>query len=260
MKIDVIGAGLAGSITTHVLRRNGHDVTVYDDGDKHSASRASSNLYLGSWLTKWSAEGKRGIEVLESLGLEIEHPFESGIGKAVKVRHIAQRSLLVQSSGKKIETLNKRRISVLCCGYRVAELAPELGKLDVMRIKVGHSFFIKGTLKPGQSSLTMVTPYRHSKLYQFAEGVIYYSDGLAVKPETYEKRGNELKAKATERMRALVPRGEVLEYQVGYRPVMPSHPFGCCLQVDSKTWVINGGGKSGMAAYAYQADHLAEQL
>lgn len=255
MKIDVVGAGLAGSITTRVLRSRGHDVTVYDDEDEFSASRASSNLYLASWLTRHK-EGQRGIEVLESLGLEVGHPFESGIAKAMKVRHIPQSSLLVDFEIKKIERINKRRTTVLCCGYRSAELVPEL----VMTIKVGHSFFIKGTLKRGRSSITMVAPYRHQKLYQFSEGIIYYSDGLAVKPETFEKRRDELTKKATERMRALVPRGKVVEYRVGYRPIMPTHSFGCCLQVADKTWVINGGGKAGMAAYAFQADRLADQL
>jgi flavin-dependent dehydrogenase len=66
--VNIIGAGLAGSITAALLRREGFEARVIDDGDSKAGSNASSNLFIASWLKKFSsAEAANGINIIESL-------------------------------------------------------------------------------------------------------------------------------------------------------------------------------------------------
>lgn len=41
---------------------------------------------------------------------------------------------------------------------------------------------------------------------------------------------------------------------------MKSYPFGKLTRHDFRVWSLNGGGKSGMVAYAHHADRLADEL
>lgn len=271
----VIGAGLAGSLVTRVLRKAGHTVTVIDDRDNFSASQASSNLYIASWLKKFSNKGaKRGIEVLESLNLPTEQVFESGIADAMKVRHIAQRNVLVEPDHiAKVTQLHRACVwavegsgpsqseerfegfPVVCTGYRGAELIPELaGRIEA---KVGHAMLIKGQLRPGESALRIVSPYTHGKLYQFDPGHIYFADSVALKPKSYWDRQQDLKMRTMSRCLDFMGREfHVKEWRVGYRPIIRGHDFGIVGQSQNGAFYINGGGKNGMVAYCNAAEQL----
>lgn len=275
----VIGAGLAGSLTTRVLRQAGHTVTVIDDRDNFSASQASSNLYIASWLKKFSNKGaKRGIEVLESLELPTDRVFDSGIADAMSVRHIAQRHVLVEpdhiakvtqlshecvwaieGSGPSQSEERYEGFPVVCTGYRGAELVPELaGKIQV---KVGHAIMIPGRLKPGESSLRIVSPYTHGKLYQFDEDHIYFADSVALKPKSYWDREKELKMRTLSRCHDFLGRDvKVDEWRVGFRPLVKGHDFGIVGQSQNGAFYINGGGKNGMVAYCNAAAQLRDMI
>ncbi len=276
-KFVVVGSGLAGSITARVLQRAGHSVVIIDDRDPHSASEASSNLYIASWLKRFQSQGaRRGIDVLESLGLPTDRVFDRGIADAMSVNHIAQRDILCtpnalgtvnhvqhngvawteQSTGSE---MFEPGIPVLCCGHRGADLAPSLrGRIDV---KVGHAFFLRGELAEGESSLQIVSPYTHGKLYQFAPGVVYYADSVALKLGSFQKRQSELKDRTIARMEKALGRFmPILDYKVGYRPLVKGFDFGVCERTEEGAFVINGGGKNGMVAYANAAARLLEQV
>src|ERR1051326_4255202 len=101
--INVVGSGIAGSLVTRLLRKHGHEVLVFDDDDKFSGSKASSNLYYSHWLRKFSSDqAYNGIKTLETLFPpgQIDKPFSSGIAEAIKVKHIAQHNLLVEPDVK----------------------------------------------------------------------------------------------------------------------------------------------------------------
>lgn len=261
--ISVIGAGIAGSIVTRLLRKRGHQVRVFDDGDVLAGSRASSNLYVASWLKKFgSSSAALGIEVLESLFPQelIDQPFSRGIADAAKVRHIAQRHLLVEPDevGTVKGIVVDKDPIVLCTGYRTELWPANVPKPEVL---VGHCLHIHGELEPGQSSLTMPLPYKHHKLYQMAPGVIYFANSTALKLSSFEKRKDELKAKLIEQAEAALGRKiTVCSYLVGYRPCIPGHEFGELRTLAPGAWSVNGGGKNGMVAYAALAHRLAEEI
>ena len=271
--INVIGAGMAGSLVTHLLRHRGWQVRVFDDNDTFSGSRASSNLFIASWLKKFqSSSVGLGIGVLEDLFAgKIDHPFETGIGEALQVRHIAQRHLLVEpdSVGKvfKVRTGELMLMDgdthegpiVLCCGHRANELwADAHPGLDVL---VGHCAFYSGQLPPGKASITMPLPYRHEKLYQFDEHRIYFADSMRLTRKSWEKdkvsRMNSLCDKGYSRG---IRGGTLAEYRVGFRPVVPGHDFGQLRELAPVVWSLNGGGKNGLVAYAALAARLADSL
>lgn len=277
--INVVGAGIAGSLVARVLRARGHEVRVIDDCDVNSASRASSNLYIGSWLKKFSSSAAaNGIRVVEELFAgKIDQPFSRGIADAMKVRHVAQQHILVEpdevGTVTKVSTydfsnppsnggvlLGGRFLhgpTVICTGHRGAELVPGL-KVDV---KVGHCIHFRGRLPEGKSSLTLASPYVHAKLYQLDEDTIYFADSVAVTRDAYAKRSKELMDRTMARAVALLGyEPEVKSILVGYRPFVAGHDFGYLAQVKPGVWVLNGGGKNGIVAYADAADRLAKEI
>lgn len=271
MTVNVVGAGLAGSIITRLLRAEGFNVRVFDDGDKFSASQASSNLFVASWLSKFKSEdAATGIRVLERLfPKEIDQPFASGIVSALQVRHVAQRYVLVPTSHARgvRSVVNEGLVdikgdqwggpTIICTGYRGAELVPGL-KIDV---KVGHALFIEGQLKPGQSCLSLVSPYVHQKLYQFDEDTIYFADSVAVPLDRYDMEEDGLLFRTRKRARkALGYEPKIKKVLVGYRPIVKGSDFGLCIEPQPGVFVLNGGGKNGMVAYAAQADKIVSRL
>lgn len=272
--INVVGAGIAGSLVAHLLRKRGVPVRVIDDNDVNSASRASSNLYVASWLKKFSsAEAALGVHVVEDLfGDKIDQPFSSGIAEAAKVRHIAQRHLLVTPDVVGVVTgvmsgANRPGVLlgdgkydgpvILCTGYR----GPELARGVQVTVKVGHCIHFRGRLPKGKSSLTLVSPYTHAKLYQLDEDTIYFADSVAVKPETYAKRSKELQERTLRRAVALLGyEPEVKSILVGHRPFVPGHDFARCELVAQGVWSLNGGGKNGIVAYAAAAHRLVSEI
>ena len=270
--INVVGAGLAGSIVTHVLRGRGFDVRVFDDRDDFSASRASSNLFIRHWLKRFMDRGAgNGVDIIEKLfGDRIDEPFDRGLGYAMKVRHIAQRYIIVKTDfvgkvnvitpkfvkirGCSVEFLGP---TVLCTGHRAAT---ELAEEKDVTVKVGQCSFWKGDIASGEATISMLSPYRHQKFYQFAPGVIYYSDSVALGLDAYNKRRDEVVATSLERARKFVGNRALIEMKVGYRPIIKGQDFGRVHQVAENCWSVNGGGKNGIAAYAHLAHKLANAV
>ncbi len=268
--VNIVGAGLAGSLVARLLRIKDYEVRIFDDHDPHAASPASSNLFIDHWLKKFSAnEARNGVRVIEQLFSQgqIENPFETGMGYAMKVRHIPQRHVLVKPhiTDKVIEVTDNGVITnvngytgktIVCTGYRGGELIDGMD-LD---IKVGHCFFFSGQLDEVKSRLAIISPYKHEKLYQYDEGVIYYADSVALKLSSYEKRKEELRSKTMNRARKHIGDAALLQFKVGYRPMMKGYDFGRLQQHNKNIWSINGGGKNGLIAYADLADQFLKQL
>jgi len=269
--INVIGAGLAGSIVTHVLRDRGYECQVFDDKDKFSASEASSNLFIRHWLKRFMDRGAgKGVDTIERLfdGV-IDEPFAKGLGYAMKVRHIGQRHIIVEPDiVGTVDEITPDHVkivgcstefegpTVVCTGYRAEELVTDPG----VTVKVGQCSFFRGNLAQGEAQISMISPYRHQKLYQFAPGVIYYSDSVALQLKQYNKRREEVVATSLERARKLVGDRPMIEMKVGYRPITKGHNFGRLIRHNERLWSVNGGGKNGIAAYAYLAENLANEL
>jgi glycine/D-amino acid oxidase-like deaminating enzyme len=274
--VNIIGAGLAGSITAALLRREGFEARVIDDGDSKAGSNASSNLYIASWLKKFSsAEAANGINIIESLyGEKVDQPFFGGIAAAGKVKHIAQRHILVEpdvkgtvimvdsdgvsvACGPMKESKFFKGLTIVCAGYRHNELVK--GGPEVW-VKAGHCFLFDGTLSEGASRLAIVSPYRHEKLYQFAPGLIYYADSVALKLKDFLKRQQEMYEKTLSRAQKHIGQAPIKEYRVGYRPFVDGHDFGYAAKVCPNVWAVNGGGKNGLVAYANCASKLVAEL
>jgi len=272
--INIVGAGLAGGLMACVAKERGHQVRVFDDKDKFSATRASSNLFIRHWLKRFMTKGaSEGCDILERLfGGTIDEPFSKALGYAAKVRHIGQRYVcpetMVSVAGKvdcvmddylTIEGCSTQfeGPTVVCTGYRAQELVGDQVLVDV---KVGQCTFWQGNLDQDASQISMISPHRHQKLYQWAPGVIYYSDSVALKLAAYTKRRDEVVATSLARARKLVGDRTLLEMRVGYRPITPGHDFGRHDRIGEGVWSINGGGKNGLACYAVMAEKVAQEI
>lgn len=271
--INIVGAGIAGSITHDLLLRAGYTVRLFDDVDPCAASRASSNLYVDHWLKKFFHDGfdvDQGLNITKQLyGSVSEQPFEGGVAEALKVRRIPHQALLRSPSvTARVTAVRPDGVTtqegrfypgrtVVCAGYR----APELINLPGMEVKVGHCVIFRGRLNPGEASLNLVAPYKHGKLFQMDLDHIYYADSVALKLKSYQKRETEVRARTVERAeRALGRRLPIVAFHVGYRPIVPGHPFGHLDQPMENVWTVNGGGKNGIVAYALLADKLRRIL
>lgn len=272
--INILGAGLAGSIMATLLRAEGRDVRVIDDDDKFSASQASSNLFVADWYTKEGERAKIGFDVLERLyGKVTEKPFAAGIKIAPKMLHIPQRHVLVKpdvvgtatyADDQGLTLGDMRHFSgpmIICGGYRHNGINTPV-KLD-MEVYAGHRFLFKGDLAQGR--LDMVAPYKHGKLYQLHPGEIYYADSVKIKLDQYNKRQGELKDRTLERAKAAIGYlPEIIDFRVGYRPMVKDRPFGISGGMPGQhgfpAWYMNGGGKNGCVAYAYHANEILKAI
>ncbi len=272
--INVVGSGMAGSLVARVLRQKGYDVVVIDNNDMFSASKASSNLFINSWLKKFSAvEAANGIKILRRLFDEgqIEKPFAQGLGYAMEVEHIPQRHLLVEPNVKKeVQAVDNSGVlledatflpglTIVCTGHNPINRMKT--PVTDLQIKVGHCYLFRGRLKEGQSRIALVSPYTHEKLYQFDDETIYYADSVAVKPETYWKDQNKFLSRTLRRAEGHIGLSHELKgVSIGYRPIMKGHPFGKLERHDSRVWSLNGGGKNGLVAYSHHAERFADEL
>jgi hypothetical protein len=274
--INVIGTGIAGSIVAKLLAKNGFNVVTFDDNDKLSASRASSNLYCGGWLKKFSSwQAETGIGVLVDLFKDVEQlPFG---GKAVGIRLLQTDQVLVKPDytgtivsvddkavwmeGSRGGWEYKHDAVVLCCGYRCNELLTAEKHVDSYT-KVGHCMLFTGTLE-GKAQLNLVSPFTHQKVFQYAPNLIYYADSVALLEPQYAKRQAELQARTLRRAWAFCPQlqgHEPVEIRIGKRPFIHGYNFGCLLNPATNVYVINSGGMIGLVAYAYLAAQLLARL
>jgi len=283
MMINVIGAGLAGSIVSTHLRREGFKVRVIDDADKKAGSPPSDNLFTPSWVTRFD-RGKvdTGFRLLQELyGPKIVHPFASGIKDAPKVKQIPVQAVLVKPDVVgKVEQLTGEGVRVLlsgkgtmktfdgptiiCAGYRAPELAPIglYGHGSSLKVwaRIGHCYLFEGRLAPGQSRLGMWAPYRHEKLYQYDEDTVYYADTVALLIDEYEKRAQEVQALTLRHARQHVGDMRVKKMMIGYRPIVEHHEFGYCGEDHPNIWHVNGGGKNGLVVYGWCAAQVCAEF
>lgn len=275
--INIVGNGLAGSITARFLEDAGYEVRIIADDDPFAASTASSNLYIEHWVKKFtgSSEGLKLIQ--EKWGDRSNNPFATGLGYAAKVKHVNWEDILrapdIEAQVTSVQYDNGRlwakfegkpnkiylggEATILCLGYRNAELVPH-HEVDV---KAGHCLLFDGVLPEGEASISMVSPYRHQKWYQLNEDTIYYADSTALKLSRYTREREELIEVSKQRAEKLNRgRFKLIDVRTGYRPIMPGHDFGALIPLGDRTWMMNGGGKNGMVAYAACAQKLVKEL
>lgn len=272
MTINVIGAGLAGSIVTTHLRCQGFQVRVFDDKDKYAASPPSDNLFTPSWVTRFDkAKVQTGFLMLRELyGNKIVHPFASGIKDAPKVNQIPVQDILVKPdvvskvtkiSSEGVATIRQSYAgpTIICAGYRAPELMAVGGGLKVWA-RIGHCYLFEGRLAPGQSRLGMWAPYRHEKLYQYDKNTVYYADTVALLIDEYERRAQEVQRLTLQHARQHVGDMPLKKMMIGYRPIVEHHEFGYCHEDARNVWHVNGGGKNGLVVYGWCAAQVCAEL
>jgi len=308
MKINVVGAGIAGSLVAKTLRYYGHQVSTISDGGPLGASWASANLFYTGWLKSWDRNKiDQAVQLINMLDIPTYKPFHSGggIGVAKDVQRILPRYLLespniigqvrsvvkegvilhrenkfqwqpqlVWEKGKDVPTptnadksvyvtpVIEADITIVAAGWRGAELFPHLR--DSLKFKIGHALFCRGGLAANEVKLELAAPYKHSKLMNYGDGRVYYSDSVARRPSTYWRDREELIVKTRNQFFNRAPHNKSFtdpNIEIGIRPIIKGHPFGYLEYVEnSNAYIINGGGKNGILAYAYQAAKLVEEI
>jgi len=255
--VNIIGAGLAGSITALVLGSHGIPTRVFDDGDAMAGSRASSNLFCASWLKKWGRHP--GIAILEQLfpSARVEFP-------GLDVRLVRAADCLVEPDvPERVHQVTQEGVcanggfysgpTVICAGYR----GEEFGLHPEIKVKTGHCLLFEGQIETPR--LNLVSPFTHQKAFQYDDQHIYYADSVAVVDKNYWPRHKELVTRTKERCQRFTGLSGPCEVRVGRRPFIDGHPYGY-VRRHGNIFIVNGGGKNGMVAYASAACKVREML
>jgi glycine/D-amino acid oxidase-like deaminating enzyme len=269
-KVIIVGAGLFGSIAAALARRHGHDVTVIDNKEEHSASKASGCVLAPSWLTSLSSEQtQRAMEVLGSLyRVQDTALLNPTTGLTFKAKQVHPDDILVVPDiAAKVEAVGdgwaqyegtKLKGTVLVAAGVWSESLVEMPKV---RGLYGASVRVAG-VRLEQPSITVYAPYRQAVAVNLpGNREVWFGDGTALIEATWAKEGGERIAKTLERFAKITGiKAARPKVRVGARPYVEDYKAGYFAQAGDRLWVSTGGAKNGTVLAAWQAWRFLEAL
>ncbi len=255
MKINIIGAGMAGSILAKLLRKDGIEFNIFDNECPGRASIISENLIGKTWyekeLTKESLEILRSIvpvREIKSGKFEAYHVYTKDL---LEQEYIKAEAMPMQGNltiaYKSNQTAEFQGINVICAGI----WTPTIADVKVTE-SVGHGLLFGGQ---HEESISLWAPFRYQKLIQRNPNEIWFSDSMSVSRKTYQKNPDRFINALLNKSRKF-PNLLHGTYCVGYRPVTDGHVN---LKVPNG-YVITGGNKAGLLHYPIQCKQLIETL
>lgn len=268
--IYIIGAGLFGMVARDLLNARGIDCATIDDGRPLAGSYPAGCLTKPSWLTS-VPNAKEALALLDELyGLQsipmrvlpvrarldtINHVPPSAILRGPDIRGRVAR---VDPDGGRIILEDGREFTgaiLVAAGVWSKDLLPDHFRGVPLTGLQGCSHRFAGELP--EARLKVWAPFKQSVAFNIEEGVVWFGDGTATKPETFSddhvKRSLE---HATDL--GLYPSG-LKETRTGLRPYVRGHA-GWFRRVSKTTWVSTGGAKNGVVLAAAQALEFLRDL
>lgn len=264
----VVGAGLFGSMATHLLRKAGARVLLIDDQRPFSGSAAAGCLLRPTWLSSLNATGKLGLELLN------EHwpptPLNFRVlptRRTIEILHLSPSTVLLPPD------ISQRVLEVLPGGmiYLAEEDEPlkaanvlvaagawtdTLVPVPPLRTKVGVSFIFPTQLE--EPLVRFWAPYKQLLAFNNSAETVWAQDGTAILYRNWGKKDYARIARA--RCAELVGRPCTEHIHVGHRPFVEGHPRGFLEEVLPRVWASTGGGKFGAVLGAYQAQRFLEAV
>lgn len=255
--INIIGAGMAGSILAKLFRKEGIEYRIFDCKMPGAASQISENLIGVNWYKNMKTEVRDALEILKSIvpvrviqaGTQTAHHVYTQ--DLLETNFINAEMKLFPGGAMDVNTGEEYTgFNIVCAGVWSKLLDQSI---DVDEI-VGH-----GLIYPGATPIEQIKPYkpfRFEKLINRNPWQTWFSNSLSVSARTYqanrEKYTDEL-FEAAAKNPNLLGRGAG-EYRHGYRPFTSSHNN---LMIPGGM-VITGGYKSGMLYYPLQCKQAVE--
>lgn len=266
--VNIVGAGLAGSILKRVLDQNKIKNRIFDMEKPWRASIISENIFSLSWMgTLGNTVFKNGLKTLESVTNIGNIKFKTKAGHNT-VLHVHPDNILVKdylkgfclTSTNCVEMDGKKYpgLVVDCRGYWTPIEDEEMLGL------AGQGLFIKGKLS-GDPIMNFVAPYVHQKLFQWDDKRVWYGDSTCIEFGKYFPKKKFYTNRCMERADALLNQ----EYgwpssRAIYKPVYGVRPTvkgkkGHLVFKDG--FIINTGGwKCGLIIYSDHAQKILKHI
>src|SRR5688572_4687499 len=179
--VNIIGAGLAGSILKRVLDQNKIENRIYDCEKPWRASIISENLFSLSWSkTLGEKVLHNGIKTLESIVDINSIHFKTKAGYN-DVLHVHPNNILVPYAKEHVDIhCFGSGVTVDCRGFWAKGIRGDMVGLT------GQGLFIKGKLDQ-EPIMNFVSPYVHQKLFQWDKKRIWYGDSTCIPYDKYVK-------------------------------------------------------------------------
>lgn len=260
--INIIGAGLAGSILKRHLDNLKIESIIIDCEKEWRASNKSENLFSKTWSkTLGSDVVTNGIEVLESI-VEIQSILFKTSASTNNTLYVPIKNILISDYIKdeilKIEQegcYSKDNfypgMTVVCTGYWARKLIEEK-----MIGLTGQGLIFNGTWE-SEPIMNFVSPYVHQKIFQMDEGKIWYGDSTCIQYGSYIAKQDFYVERCKQRAEVYGLTNPV-EVAYGIRPWVKG--FKGYLNRYDNIIVNTGGWKCGIIIYSNQAKIIAKWI
>ncbi len=267
--INVVGAGLAGSLLARLFTKNNIKYNIFDSGEKFAASKYSENIFSLGWEKRVGKEICRySIKSLNGL-VDVDTVYFKNINyiksyrvkpKNILVEHIKDSVVSVSDDGVMTEKNGfYEGITVLCAGIYNKDFVHIEG-LDAL---TGHGLLFEGVWKK-EPAMIMPIPHRHFKAFQFDKNRIWFGDSTAVLHKNYIKRKEELIENSVQRAKKYFDLTGEFDIVYGARPFvgenMRQPKMGYHKKINNRLHVLTGGWKMGLVIYPYLANKLMSEL
>lgn len=273
--INIIGAGMAGSIVAKLLRAEGIPFQIYDCKKPSAASQISENLIGLNWYKAQQEMVEKSLSILRSIVpvRKIEagrnsawHVYTNDLlekdfrySKAVPHGEGIIETPLRVDDGRLIEGDDEfiPGFNIVCAGFWTKAITG----IETEGI-VGHGFILKGH-SLNTELIANYKPFRYEKLIHRTADEVWYSNSLSVSRKTYNEnfqRYYEELLEGAQRFTKLdinqmIKKG-TCEYRTGIRPMAATHEN---IRIPNGL-VITGGYKSGMLYYPIQAVQAVDYI
>lgn len=261
--INIIGAGMAGSLMAKILREADVTFKIFDAGLAQSASRIAENLIGVRWYQEDRELLDRAMKILDRLGIK-KHKISQGVNMTYQYDRdsLLEPSFIksevevvkdgvmqpVSSVFGNVEPIFHQGFNIICMGVWDKKL--------VVKPVVGIGVEFHG--QTDNEYVRGFMPYRQEKLVNVTSNKYWYSQSLSVAAGTFEKKKKQYMDQLTDRMPEDLKKQHGL-LMIGLRPKFPINvPHE---NVWGDNWVrINGGYKSGLVNYPVQCEDVLKGL
>lgn len=298
-RVAVIGAGLFGSIISHTLSYQGHEVVQIDAGKEGSGSRPAACLMKPSWFSGALArrESEAALDLLDQMygvedlqftlrptrGLVTVHwvrpskvlqPVRAITrveGEVVKIRSngVPHSWMVIARAGEWALRPQHANVVIVAAGVWCNDILveerghePEALHVPGLQGRAGSAFLWRGIEGPGPF-IAPWAPYKQIVGFDRGDGY-WIGDGSSIKPENWtERRSIEANDRCA---RAAWPgvgdwsRQPQAEELHGIRPYVPGAKPCYLAEHHEGVWVCTGGAKNGTIAAAWAALQLSRRL
>lgn len=297
-RVAVIGAGLFGSIISHTLARQGHEVVQIDAGKPGAGSKPAACLMKPSWFSsamprreseaalsllddlfgvedlKFELRPTRGlvtvhwVDPAEVLGGTLHADITRVEGEVVKIRSngVPHSWMVIARAGEWALRPQHVNVVVVAAGVWCNDIlveergrAPEAIHVPGLQGRAGSAFlWPQEAARFNSPYIQPWAPYKQLVGFDRGDG-FWVGDGSSIKPENWTSQRSADSLERCAKSLNLPARYSVQELH-GIRPYVPGAKPCYLAEHHEGVWVCTGGAKNGTIAAAWAALELSRRL